>query len=97
MELLLAVGSILAVCAVVFALMRLAAAGLRRVAGFFVLAVRPPSLTHPTSIVARWLEEWQAAEAARQGREPPPLPEIVLAFREFTGRARTDHLHVHRP
>ena len=88
-ELLLVVGCSLVVCAVVFTLMRLAAAALRRAAGYFFLAVRPPSLARLTSLVARWLEEWQAAEQAKRGREPPPLPEIVLAFRAFTARARS--------
>ncbi len=88
-ELTLVVAFALVVCAVVFTLMRLAAAGMRRAAGYFFLAVQPPSLARLTSLVARWREEWQAAEEARRGREPPPLPEIVLAFRAFTARARS--------
>jgi hypothetical protein len=88
MELLLVVGCALLVCVVVFVAMRFAAAGLRRLAAYFVLAARPPSLTHLTAVVAAWREERQAAEAARLRREPPPLPEIVLAFRDFTQSAR---------
>jgi hypothetical protein len=83
----LALGS-LALCAAVFVLTRVAAAGLRRAVVYFLEPVRPPSLIRLSSTVARYLEERQAAELARQRREVPPLPEIVLAFRAFTARAR---------
>ncbi len=89
MEALLVAIGLLLICAVTFALTRVAAAGLRRTAGYFLTGVRPPSLAHLTSVVAAWLEERQAAELARQRREPPPLPEIVTSFRAFTARFRT--------
>ncbi len=89
MEALLVAVGLLAICAVIFALTRVAAAGLRRTADYFLTDVRPPSLARLTSIVAAWLEERQAAEASRQRREPPPLPEIVLSLRAFTARVRT--------
>lgn len=87
-ELLLLVVGSLALCAAIFALTRVAAAGLRRTFGYFILPVRPPSLNRLCSTVARWLEERQTAERARQSREAPPLPEIVVAFRSFTASAR---------
>ncbi len=89
MEALLVALGLLTICAVTFALTRVAAAGLRRTAGYFLTGVSPPSLAHLTSIVAAWLEERQSAEVSRQGREPPPLPEIVISFRAFTARFRT--------
>lgn len=88
MELVLIAGGALAVCAIVFVLMRLAATALRRAAGYFYVPVQPPSLIRLGTIVARRLEERQAAERARQPRNAPPLPEIVLALRAFTTRAR---------
>jgi hypothetical protein len=75
----------LVICAVVFVLMRIAAAVLRRTVAYFVVAVEPPSLIRLTAIVALWLEELHAAEVSKRRRQPPPLPEIVRAFKAFTG------------
>jgi hypothetical protein len=88
MDLGLVVGVSLAICAVSFVITRLAAAGMRRAAGYFYVAVRPPSLMRLTTILAQRLEEWQTAEAAKRGYELPPPPEIVLALRAFAHRER---------
>jgi hypothetical protein len=84
----LTIAGVFVVCGIVFVLTRVAAAGLRLSARYFVIAVQPPSLTHLTSIVAAWLEERQAEEAARLRSPPPPPPAIVGALRAFTTRAR---------
>ena len=87
-DLLLVVGAALTVCVVSFIITRLAAAGLRRAAGYFYVAVRPPSLTRLVTLLAQRLEEWHAAEAAKRGYELPPPPELVLALRDFAARDR---------
>jgi hypothetical protein len=93
MDVLIVVGVALVVCVISFTITRLAAAGLRRTAGYFYVAVRPPSLTRLVTILAQRLEEWQAAEAAKRGYDLPPPPEIVLALRAFAAR---DKPHIAR-
>lgn len=88
MEPFLTIAGVFVICGIVFVLTRVAAAGLRQSARYFFIAVQPPSLTHLTSIVAAWLEERQAEEAARLRSPPPPPPAIVGALRAFTTRAR---------
>ena len=88
LDMLLIVGVLIVVCVANFVLMRLAAAGLRRAVRYFCVAVRPPSLTRLTTVVAHRLEEWQASEAAKRGAEPLPPPEIVLALRALAARER---------
>ena len=86
MELLILVAIWLFVCAGIFALTRLAAAGMRRGVGYYIVPIQPPNLIRLTATLSNCLEEMHAAKLESRSRQP--LPPEVIVLRDFTHRVR---------